>query len=108
MFAWSAAPKVEILLRNLTPHTPSLLIQATHTPVFHTAQVRGRGLLNAIVIKEEPGATAWEMCMRLKEEGLLAKPTHGNIIRLAPPLVMTEEQLLESVAIIKRVFRSFD
>jgi ornithine--oxo-acid transaminase len=64
-------------------------------------QVRGKGLLNAIVINDsETGNTAWEICVRLKENGLLAKPTHGNIIRFAPPLIITEEQLDECVSII--------
>ncbi|HBT09181.1 MAG TPA: ornithine--oxo-acid transaminase, partial [Leeuwenhoekiella sp.] len=63
--------------------------------------VRGRGLLNAIVINDsEDSSTAWDICMALKENGLLAKPTHGNIIRFAPPLVMNEAQLLDCVAII--------
>ncbi len=57
-----------------------------------SAQVRGKGLLNAIVIREEPGAGAYDMCLRLRDAGMLAKPTQGNIIRLAPPLVMTEAQ----------------
>jgi ornithine--oxo-acid transaminase len=64
--------------------------------------VRGKGLLNAIVIKEKDGIDAWDVCMRLKENGLLAKPTHGDIIRFAPPLVINEEQLLECAAIIRR------
>lgn len=63
--------------------------------------VRGKGLLNAVVIRNMNGKTAWDVCIRMKELGLLAKPTHGNIIRFAPPLVITEEQLLEGVAIIK-------
>ncbi len=63
--------------------------------------VRGKGLLNAIVINDsEDSSTAWNICMDLKENGLLAKPTHGNIIRFAPPLVMTEEQMQECIAII--------
>ena len=70
--------------------------------------VRGKGLLNAIVINDtEDSSTAWDICMKLKENGLLAKPTHGNIIRFAPPLVITEEQLMECVAIIKRTVRDF-
>lgn len=64
--------------------------------------VRGKGLLNAIVINDdEESETAWNICLKLKENGLLAKPTHGNIIRFAPPLVMTEEQLNECCAIIE-------
>ncbi len=64
--------------------------------------VRGKGLLNAIVIdNSEENDLAWEICLQLKENGLLAKPTHGNIIRLAPPLVMNKEELLECISIIK-------
>ncbi len=71
--------------------------------------VRGRGLLNAIVINDtEDSSTAWEICLALKENGLLAKPTHGNIIRFAPPLVMTEEQLLECVGIIRKTLLEFE
>ncbi|HRE74587.1 MAG TPA: ornithine--oxo-acid transaminase [Flavobacteriales bacterium] len=65
--------------------------------------VRGKGLLNAIVINDTPeGKTAWNLCLKLAENGLLAKPTHGNIIRFAPPLVMTEEQLMDCVSIIRK------
>lgn len=70
--------------------------------------VRGKGLLNAIVIKPVEGKEAWDVCVVLKENGLLAKPTHGNIIRFAPPLVITEEQLMECVDIIKKTILSFD
>ncbi|UWX55967.1 ornithine--oxo-acid transaminase [Maribacter litopenaei] len=70
--------------------------------------VRGKGLLNAILINDtEESSTAWDICMALKENGLLAKPTHGNIIRFAPPLVMTKEQLLECVDIIIRTLSNF-
>ncbi|ADY28065.1 MULTISPECIES: ornithine--oxo-acid transaminase [Cellulophaga] len=70
--------------------------------------VRGKGLLNAIIINDtEDSSTAWDICMALKENGLLAKPTHGNIIRFAPPLVMTKEQLLECVAIITKTLSEF-
>ncbi|GGG08741.1 ornithine--oxo-acid transaminase [Pontibacter amylolyticus] len=70
--------------------------------------VRGRGLLNAIVIKPAAdGRTAWDVCVELKENGLLAKPTHGDIIRFAPPLVMTEEQLHECCDIIEGVIMNF-
>ena len=70
--------------------------------------VRGRGLLNAIVIEPAAdGRTAWDVCVELKENGLLAKPTHGDIIRFAPPLVMTEEQLHECCDIIERVIMNF-
>ena len=71
--------------------------------------VRGKGLLNAIVINDSPeGDTAWNICMALKENGLLAKPTHGNIIRFAPPLVMNEEQLLDCVDIITKTLKEFE
>ena len=64
--------------------------------------VRGKGLLNAIVIKPKNGKDAWAICLKMKENGLLAKPTHGHIIRFAPPLVINEEQLNEAVDIIKK------
>ena len=71
--------------------------------------VRGRGLLNAIVINDtEESDTAWNICMKLKENGLLAKPTHGNIIRFAPPLVMTESKLLECISIITSTLKTFE
>ena len=71
--------------------------------------VRGKGLLNAIVIDDhEDSSTAWEICMALKDNGLLAKPTHGNIIRFAPPLVMTEAQLMDCIAIIRRTLLEFE
>lgn len=71
-------------------------------------KVRGKGLLNAILINDTPDSkTAWNLCLQLKENGLLAKPTHGNIIRLAPPLVITEEQLLDCVRIIEKTVLEF-
>lgn len=71
--------------------------------------VRGKGLLNAIVINDtEESDTAWNICMALKDNGLLAKPTHGNIIRFAPPLVMNEEQLLDCVSIIITTLKQFE
>lgn len=71
--------------------------------------VRGKGLLNAIVInKNEASSTAWDICMALKENGLLAKPTHGNIIRFAPPLVMTEDELIDCVDIIITTLKEFE
>ena len=71
--------------------------------------VRGKGLLNAIVINDTPeSSTAWDICMALKENGLLAKPTHGNIIRFAPPLVMTEEQLHECCDIIEKTISAHE
>ena len=71
-------------------------------------KVRGKGLLNAILVNDSPeSSTAWKICLKLAENGLLAKPTHGNIIRLAPPLVITEEQLMECVLIIEEVILSY-
>jgi len=69
--------------------------------------VRGKGLLNAIIIKEKNGKTAWEVCLKFAENGLLAKPTHGDIIRFAPPLTINKEQLMECVSIIRKVILSF-
>jgi ornithine--oxo-acid transaminase len=70
--------------------------------------VRGKGLLNAVVIKPKNGKTAWDVCLALRDNGLLAKPTHGHIIRFAPPLVITEAQLLEALEIIKKTMREFE
>ena len=71
--------------------------------------VRGKGLLNAIVINDsEDSSTAWDMCLALRDNGLLAKPTHGNIIRFAPPLVISEEELLDCIDIIVNTIKSFD
>ena len=71
-------------------------------------KVRGKGLLNAIIINDTPdSSTAWDICIALKEKGLLAKPTHGNIIRFAPPLVMTKAQLDECIAIIRATLLEF-
>jgi len=70
--------------------------------------VRGKGLLNAIVVQELNGKDAWELCLALKENGLLAKPTHGDKIRFAPPLVINREQILECVDIIGKTIKSFE
>ncbi|PQB04274.1 ornithine--oxo-acid transaminase [Aureitalea marina] len=71
--------------------------------------VRGKGLLNAIVINDdEESDTAWNICLRLRDNGLLAKPTHGNIIRFAPPLVMTDHELEECVSIITSTLKEFE
>lgn len=72
------------------------------------ALIRGKGLFTAMVIKEKDGISAWDVCMKLKEHGLLAKPTHGDIIRFAPPLVMNETQVMECVEIIKQTVLSFN
>lgn len=71
-------------------------------------KVRGKGLLNAIIVNDSPeSSTAWDLCMAMKENGLIAKPTHGNIIRFAPPLIITEKELLECVAIIEKTIKEF-
>ncbi|MBU2652096.1 MAG: ornithine--oxo-acid transaminase [Bacteroidetes bacterium] len=70
--------------------------------------VRGKGLLNAVVIKPKNGKTAWDVCVKMKDNGLLAKPTHDHIIRFAPPLVITEDQIMEALGIIRKSILSFD
>lgn len=70
--------------------------------------VRGKGLLNAIVIKPKNGKEAWDVCVKMKEMGVLAKPTHQHIIRFAPPLIITEEQLREAISIIQKAIQSFE
>jgi ornithine--oxo-acid transaminase len=70
--------------------------------------VRGKGLLNAVVIRPKGGKTAWDVCVAMKENGVLAKPTHGDIIRFAPPLTITEEQLRDAMRLIKETFKMFE
>lgn len=91
-------------LGNVFRDRMNALIQKTDL----VTEVRGKGLLNAIVINDTPeSSTAWNICLSLKDNGLLAKPTHGNIIRFAPPLVMTEEQLHECCDIIEKSIDSY-
>jgi ornithine--oxo-acid transaminase len=70
--------------------------------------VRGKGLLNAVVIRPKNGKEAWDVCLAMKDKGLIAKPTHGHIIRFAPPLVITEKQLMEAIGLIKEAFKLFE
>ena len=77
-------------------------IEKIHSPFI--VQVRGRGLLNAIVTKPVEGKTAWDICLKLRDNGLLAKPTHDHIIRFAPPLCINKEELMEAIGIIKKTF----
>ena len=77
-------------------------INKIHSPFI--VQVRGRGLLNAIVTTPIKGKTAWDICLKLRDNGLLAKPTHDHIIRFAPPLCINKEEILKAVAIIKKTF----
>lgn len=70
--------------------------------------VRGRGLLNAVIIKPKNGTTAWDVCLKLRDKGLLAKPTHGHIIRFAPPLIINKLELLDAIGIIENTLAEFD
>ncbi len=70
--------------------------------------VRGKGLLNAVVIKPKDGKTAWDVCLAMKDLGVIAKPTHEHIIRFAPPLVIKEDQLMEAMGLIKQAFKLFE
>ena len=70
--------------------------------------VRGKGLLNAVVIRPKGGKTAWDVCLAMKDKGLIAKPTHDHIIRFAPPLVITEPQLKEAISLIREAFKLFE
>ena len=74
----------------------------------HIKAIRGKGLLNAILIDHSNKEAAWKLCLELKEHGLLAKPTHGDKIRLAPPLIITKDQIDESVEIITKSLRVLD
>jgi ornithine--oxo-acid transaminase len=80
-------------------------LEKLQLPLIKT--IRGRGLLNAIVIDHRDPEAAWNLCLLMKENGLLAKPTHGNKIRFAPPLVITGEQVMDCVDIIKRSVNTF-
>lgn len=85
---------------NFMEHSPGLSELDKDIVVSH----RGKGLLNAIVINQDR-IDAFDLCLRLKENGLLSKPTHENILRLAPPLIITEEQINESIEIIKKTLK---
>jgi ornithine--oxo-acid transaminase len=80
-------------------------MKAINSPLIE--MVRGKGLLNAVAVKPVNGKTAWDVCLGLKENGLIAKPTHEHIIRFTPPLVITEEQLTDAIGIIKKTFKEF-
>jgi ornithine--oxo-acid transaminase len=81
-------------------------IRKVNSPMIEL--VRGKGLLNAVVIKPKNGKEAWDACVRMKELGVLAKPTHGHIIRFAPPLVITEDELRDAIERIKKAILSFE
>jgi len=92
------AEKLGRLFRDEIKKIPSDMIKA----------VRGKGLLNAVVISPKGGKTAWDVCVKMAENGLLAKPTHDHIIRFAPPLVITEEELMDALEIIKKSILTFE
>lgn len=100
--------KEENLAQNAKYLGEILRKKLVEIPSDRITLVRGKGLLNAIVINEKNGVSAWDICLKLAENGLLAKPTHGDIIRFAPPLIITEEQLLICADIIKKTILSFD
>ncbi len=81
-------------------------IKAIDSPLIE--MVRGKGLLNAVAIKPTNGKTAWDVCVALKNNGLIAKPTHEHIIRFTPPLVITEEQMMDAIEIIKKTIKEFE
>ena len=81
-------------------------LRKLHSP--HILTIRGKGLLNAIIIDHGDENAAWKLCLELKENGLLEKQTHGNIIRFAPPLIITKEQIMDCVAIIKKSLKVLD
>jgi ornithine--oxo-acid transaminase len=91
------AEKLGEIFRREMKNIPSDMIET----------VRGKGLLNAVVIRPKNGKTAWDVCLKMAENGLLAKPTHDHIIRFAPPLVITEEEIMQAVGIIKKSLQAF-
>jgi ornithine--oxo-acid transaminase len=89
-------------------HLGELFRQTMKTiPSEMIVEVRGKGLLNAVTIAPKNNKTAWDVCLALKENGLLAKPTHGDIIRFTPPLVISEEQMKDALKIIQKTFHAF-
>ncbi|XP_062858809.1 ornithine aminotransferase, mitochondrial [Trichomycterus rosablanca] len=97
----------EKLAENAEKMGQILRAELNKLPKEVVTMVRGRGLLNAIVIKETKDYDAWRVCLRLRDNGLLAKPTHGDIIRLAPPLIIKEDEVRECAEIIQRTILSF-
>uniref|UniRef100_A0A673K282 Ornithine aminotransferase n=1 Tax=Sinocyclocheilus rhinocerous TaxID=307959 RepID=A0A673K282_9TELE len=97
----------ERLAQNADLMGQILRAELSKLPLEIVSGVRGKGLLNAIIIKETKDYDAWRVCLRLRDNGLLAKPTHGDIIRLAPPLTIKEDEVRECVDIISRTILSF-
>ena len=81
-------------------------LQKINSP--YIAEIRGKGLLNAIVIKHTDEDAAWKLCIELKENGLLAKPTHGDKIRFAPPLIITKEEINDCIKIIEKSLKTLN
>ena len=81
-------------------------MRAINSPLIQ--EVRGKGLLNAVQIKPTNGKTAWDVCLAMKEHGLIAKPTHEHTIRFTPPLTITEEQMADAISLIKKAFKEFE
>uniref|UniRef100_A0A8C2ED77 Ornithine aminotransferase n=1 Tax=Cyprinus carpio TaxID=7962 RepID=A0A8C2ED77_CYPCA len=110
VFSRSGSPQVleeESLAQNADLMGQILRAELRKLPLEIVSGVRGKGLLNAIIIKETKDYDAWRVCLRLRDNGLLAKPTHGDIIRLAPPLIIKEDEVRECVDIISRTILSF-
>ncbi|KAK3529384.1 hypothetical protein QTP70_029769 [Hemibagrus guttatus] len=97
----------EKLAENAARMGKILRVELNKLPKEIVTEVRGKGLLNAIVIKETKDYNAWRVCLRLRDNGLLAKPTHGHIIRLAPPLIIKEDEIRECAEIMQRTILSF-
>jgi ornithine--oxo-acid transaminase len=100
--------KEERMAENALINGELLRIGLKNLQSKHIEIIRGKGLLNAIVIRHDNKDAAWELCLRLKENGLLAKPTHGDKIRFAPPLIITKEQVMECVEIIGKSLSCLD
>ena len=100
--------KDEMMAENAAAMGELLRNELNNLRSKHIAAVRGKGLLNAIVIRHANKDAAWNLCIQLKENGLLAKPTHGDKIRFAPPLIITKEQIIECVGIIGKALSCLD
>jgi ornithine--oxo-acid transaminase len=107
-----AMEALQVLLDEKLPENAAVIGEVLHQGLLSlrkdmVVEVRGKGLLMAIVIRDEPEKNAWDVCMKLSKNGLLAKPTHGDIIRLAPPLCINRTQMEEALSIIHKTFSEF-